>query len=152
MRAVASARLSTPGGRISSIRLVQSAPGAAVFGGVYVRICADTREAPMATRSASTAIPEQASIAITASFLTLTAHLPARKTGDSAEGEKVAHSPAGFNLCSRPAPRIGDGTTTVVMHRSRARHYDRARRERVSLCGTFHSLIVPCSRVMNGCA
>src|SRR4029453_3830580 len=90
MRAVASARLSTPGGRISSMRLVQSAPGGAVCGGVYVRICADTRETPTATTSASTAIPEQASIAITAGFLTLTAHLPVRKTRGSAEGEKVA--------------------------------------------------------------
>jgi hypothetical protein len=67
-------------------RLVQSAPGSAVCGGVYVRICADTREAPMTTTSASTAIAEQASIANTASFLTLTAHLPVRKTRDSAEG------------------------------------------------------------------
>ena len=97
MRAVASARLSTPGGRISSIRLVQSAPGGAVCGGVYVRIWADTRDAPMATNSVSTATPEQASIAITANFLTLTAHLPVRKTRDSAEGEKVAHSAAVFN-------------------------------------------------------
>src|SRR5678816_3720593 len=76
MRAVASARLSTPGGRIPSMRLVQSSLGFAVCGGVYVRICADTREAPMATTRASTTIPEQASIAITASFLMLTAHLP----------------------------------------------------------------------------
>src|SRR5438046_5977538 len=98
MRAVASARLSTPGGRSSSIRLVQSAPGGAVCGGVYGRICADAREAPMAMNSARTAIVEQASIAITANFLTLTAHLPVRKTGDAAEGEKVAQSRAAFNL------------------------------------------------------
>jgi hypothetical protein len=59
-----------------SIRLVQSAPGSAVCGGVYVRICADRRDAPTAAISARTAIPEQASIAIAANFLTLTAHLP----------------------------------------------------------------------------
>src|SRR5438093_3527947 len=100
MRAVAWARLSTPGGRISSIRLVQSAPGGAVFGGVYVRIWADAREAPTAPTSVNTAIPEQASIAITASLLTPTAHLPVRNTRDSAEGEKVAQSGAAINLCS----------------------------------------------------
>ena len=72
------------------MRLVQSAPGSAVCGGVYVRICADTREAPKARTRASTAIPEQTSVAITASFLTLTAHLPVRKTRDPGEGEKVA--------------------------------------------------------------
>src|SRR5262245_32617245 len=100
MRAVASARLSTPGGRIFSIRLVQSAPGSAVCGGVYFRICADAREALIAPSSTTVATPEQASIAITANFLTLTAHLPVRKTRDSAGGEKVAHSAASINLCS----------------------------------------------------
>src|SRR4030095_10913820 len=91
MRAVASARLSTPGGRISSIRLVQSAPGSAVFGGVYSRTCADAREAPIAATNASMATLERPSVAITASFLTLTAHLPVRKTrGPAGGGESTA--------------------------------------------------------------
>src|SRR5882672_6011867 len=36
--------------------------------------------------------------AITATFLTLTAHPPVRKTGDAGEGENVAQSAVAFNL------------------------------------------------------
>src|SRR6187402_2532820 len=103
MRAVASARLSTPGGRISSMRLVQSAPGSAAFGGVYSRICADAPETPIAASSASIATLERASVAITASFLTLTAHLPVRKTRDSAGGRESSA------VCRRNQQKLESG-------------------------------------------